>query len=79
MDAPNTEKKRVRRPRIPRDEQRLRRSVMRCVLSMIYDESLKPSDRLAAVKTLMDNFLTAENGSNELRVVFEGLEDGFAD
>ena len=79
MDTPNAKNSRPG-VRIPRDEARLRRGVMRCVVSMIYDESLKPSDRLAAVKTLMDHFLSGGNGgAAELRVVFEGLEDGFAD
>ena len=45
-------------------------------------EELKPSDRLSAIKTILDyagKQAPPEDTDAELRVVFDGLEEGFAD
>ena len=70
----------VRRRRFPTNEEKLVRMVRNCVLEMIVDRENKPSDRLSAVKTLMEYFIAHDNANErELRVVFDDLPDGFAD
>ncbi|MBQ5488941.1 MAG: hypothetical protein IIT70_08850 [Clostridia bacterium] len=66
---------------IPRSEKKLKRELMECVLGVVRDESAKPTERLTAVKTMMDYFVNdKENGeSGEVRVVFENLPEGFAE
>ncbi len=66
---------------IPRSEKKLKRELMACVLGVVRDESAKPTERLTAVKTMMDYFVNdKENGeSGEVRVVFENLPEGFAE
>ena len=70
-----------RRIRIPRDEAALRRAGLRCVLEIIGDRQAKASDRLSAVKTLMDCFAGQDGRelNSEIRIRFDDLPSGFAD
>ena len=79
MENENNEK--TKRGRIPRSEKKLKRELMECVLEIVRDGAAKPTERLTAVKTMMDYFVNdKENGENgEVRVVFENLPDGFAE
>lgn len=59
---------------------RMRKLAFDSIVEMIKDASVKTSDRLSAIKLLLD--LTDEKGESEdsaLTVVFENLPDGFAD
>ncbi len=66
--------------RSPSSEKRLRKMVRDCVLEMICDRDIKPSDRLSAVKTLMEYFMDKEGAdSRTIRIVLDDVPDGFAD
>ena len=66
------------KPKYPTGEKKLKRMVRDCVLEMILDRELKPSDRLSAVKTLMEYFSEKDAGG-EVRIVLDSVPDGFAD
>ena len=54
----------------------------KALVDMVKSEELKPSDRLSAIKTILDyagKQAPPEDTDAELRVVFDGLEEGFAD
>lgn len=70
-----------RRARIPSDEETIRRAALRCVLEIIDDRDAKPSDRLNAVKTLMDCFVGQDEREQdrEIRIRFDDIPSGFAD
>lgn len=55
---------------------------LKALVDMVTSEELKPSDRLSAIKTILDyagKQAPPEDTDAELRVVFDGLEEGFAD
>ena len=61
---------------------RLSRLALKALVDMVTSEELKPSDRLSAIKTILDyagKQAPPEDTDAELRVVFDGLEEGFAD
>lgn len=61
---------------------RLSRLALKALVDMVTSEELKPSDRLSAIKTILDyagKQAPPEDTGAELRVVFDGLEEGFAD
>ena len=76
MNAPKR-----RRIRIPSNEAALRRAGLRCVLEIIDDGDAKASDRLSAVKTLMDCFIGQDGREQdrEIRIRFDDIPSGFAD
>ncbi len=78
-ESEHTEAKRKRRS--PSSEKRLRKLALDTIISMVNDTELKPSDRLSAVKALLDYIKSqpekAEDGA--IRVIFENMPDGFAD
>ena len=58
------------------------RLALKALVDMVTSEELKPSDRLSAIKTILDyagKQAPPEDTDAELRVVFDGLEEGFAD
>lgn len=58
------------------------RLALKALVDMVTSEDLKPSDRLSAIKTILDyagKQAPPEDTDAELRVVFDGLEEGFAD
>ena len=60
----------------------LSRLALKALVDMVTSEELKPSDRLSAIKTILDyagKQAPPEDTDAELRVVFDGLEEGFAD
>lgn len=61
---------------------RLNRLALKALVEMVTSGELKPSDRLSAIKAILDyagkQMPPAETDS-ELRIVFDGLEEGFAD
>ena len=75
----NTEAKRKRKS--PSSEKALKKLALDAIISMVNDMELKPSDRLSAVKALLDYIKTqpekAEDGA--IRVIFENMPEGFAD
>jgi hypothetical protein len=61
---------------------RLSRLALKALVDMVTSEELKPSDRLSAIKTILDyagKQAPPEDTDAELHVVFDGLEEGFAD
>ncbi len=78
-EATAAETKKRKRSSIPRSEKKLRRELMECVLGVVRDAGAKPAERLTAVKTMMDYFLTDGGESGEVRIVFENLPDGWAE
>ena len=80
-DMENEVSEKTKRGRIPRSEKKLRRELMECVLEIVRDGAAKPTERLTAVKTMMDYFVNDQGGADtgEVRVVFENLPDGFAE
>ena len=68
----------LKRAKLPR----LSRLALKALVDMVTSEELKPSDRLSAIKTILDyagKQAPPEDTDAELRVVFDGLEEGFAD
>ena len=77
----NEESEKKRKQRSPSSEKRLRKLALDTIISMVNDTELKPSDRLSAVKALLDYIKSqpekAEDGA--IRVIFENMPEGFAD
>lgn len=62
-------------------EKKLRKLALDTMIDMVNDTDLKPSDRLNAIKALLD-FVDKQAPKSEdgvLNVIFENLPDGFAD
>ncbi|MBR5948467.1 MAG: hypothetical protein IKZ82_07485 [Clostridia bacterium] len=75
----NTEVKRKRRS--PSSEKKLRKLALDTIISMVNDTELKPSDRLSAVKALLDYIKSQPEKAEDsaVRVIFENMPEGFAD
>ena len=75
-------KNQCRNKNCERSAPRLSRLALKALVDMVTSEELKPSDRLSAIKTILDyagKQAPPEDTDAELRVVFDGLEEGFAD
>lgn len=75
----NTEAKRKRKS--PSSEKALKKLALDAIISMVNDTELKPSDRLSAVKALLDYIKTQPEKDEDgaIRVIFENMPEGFAD
>ncbi len=62
-------------------EKRLRKLALDTIISMVNDTELKPSDRLSAVKALLDYIKSQPEKAEDdaLRVIFENLPEGYAE
>lgn len=70
------------RPRIAESKRiKMRRLAFDSIIEMVKDTELKPSDRLSAIKVLLDITEKQQQEPEDaaLTVVFENLPEGFAD
>lgn len=69
------------RKRSVSSEKKLKKLALDTIIEMVNDTALKPSDRLSAVKALLDYIRSQpEKAEDEaIRVIFENLPEGFAD
>lgn len=80
--SPENESTPVKRRRSsPTSEKKLRKLALDTIISMVNDTELKPSDRLSAVKALLDYIRSQPEKAEDdcIRVIFENMPEGFAD